>query len=66
MFTKGLLLLFQYQVAQLYSVAQASKNETGGGEGIQVLRNEPYTGHPLLGDKYDAGQYTLKMYHLES
>ena len=24
----------EYQVAQLYAVAEASKNETGGGEGI--------------------------------
>ena len=41
----------QYQVAQLYSVAEASKNETGGGEGIEVLKNEPFTDHPLLGKK---------------
>lgn len=39
----------QYQVAQLYSVAEASKNETGGGEGIEVLKNEPFSNHPLLG-----------------
>ena len=26
----------EYQVAQLYSVAEASKNETGGGEGVEV------------------------------
>jgi len=25
----------EYQVAQLYSVAEASKNETGGGEGVE-------------------------------
>jgi len=56
----------EYQVAQLYSVAEASKNETGGGEGIEVLRNEPYTGKPLLNDAYDSGQYTLKMFHLAS
>ena len=42
------------------------KNETGGGEGIEVLRNEPYTGKPLLNDAYDSGQYTLKMFHLAS
>ena len=29
-------------MAQLFSVAQASKNETGGGEGIEVLLNEPF------------------------
>lgn len=40
----------QYQVAQLYSVAEVSKNETGGGEGIEVLKNEPFENFPLLGD----------------
>lgn len=40
----------------MYSVAEASKNETGGGEGIEVLKNEPYEGE---GEK---GQYTHKTY----
>lgn len=56
----------QYQVAQLYSVAEASKNNTGGGEGIEVLKNEPFTDYPLLGGKYSSGQYTYKIYHLAS
>jgi len=38
----------EYQVAQLYSVAEASKNETGGGEGVEVIKNEPYDNVPLL------------------
>jgi len=50
----------EYQVAQLFSVAEASKNETGGGEGIEILKNEPYEKD---GEK---GQYTHKIYHLES
>jgi len=54
-----LLLLLQYQVGQLFSVAEASKNETGGGEGIEVLKNEPYEKD---GEK---GQYTHKIYHLK-
>jgi len=37
----------EYQVAQLYSVAEASKHETGGGEGVEVLKNEPYDNVPL-------------------
>ncbi|KAM6953962.1 phosphatidylinositol transfer protein beta isoform-like [Aplochiton taeniatus] len=49
-----------YQVGQLFSVAEASKNETGGGEGIEVLKNEPYVKD---GEK---GQYTHKIYHLKS
>uniref|UniRef100_A0A8C5HX09 Phosphatidylinositol transfer protein beta isoform n=1 Tax=Gouania willdenowi TaxID=441366 RepID=A0A8C5HX09_GOUWI len=49
-----------YQVGQLFSVAEASKNETGGGEGIEVLKNEPY----VKAD--EKGQYTHKIYHLKS
>uniref|UniRef100_A0A3B3QFI2 Phosphatidylinositol transfer protein alpha isoform n=1 Tax=Paramormyrops kingsleyae TaxID=1676925 RepID=A0A3B3QFI2_9TELE len=50
----------EYKVGQLYSVAEASKNETGGGEGVEVLKNEPYEND---GEK---GQYTHKIYHLRS
>lgn len=53
-----LCLLLQYQVGQLYSVAEASKNNTGGGEGIEVLRNEPYE------KEGEKGQYTHKIYHI--
>lgn len=56
----------EYQVAQLYSVAEASKNETGGGEGVEVRKNEPYDNVPLLGGKFTKGQYTYKVYHLAS
>ena len=49
----------QYQVGQLYSVAEASKNETGGGEGVEVLKNEPFED-----EKMGKGQYTHKIYHL--
>jgi len=56
----------EYQVAQLYSVAEASKNETGGGEGVEVIKNEPYENVPLLNGKFTKGQYTYKIYRLES
>ena len=56
----------EYQMAQLYSVAEASKNETGGGEGVEVIKNEPYDDHPLLNGKFTKGQYTYKIYRLES
>ena len=55
---------FQYQVGQLFAVAEESKNNTGGGEGIEVLKNEPFDNYPLLGGKYNKGQYTYKIYHL--
>ncbi|ROL54410.1 Phosphatidylinositol transfer protein alpha isoform [Anabarilius grahami] len=54
------LCVSQYQVGQLYSVAEASKNETGGGEGVEVLKNEPYE------KEGEKGQYTHKIYHLQS
>ena len=55
---------FQYQIGQLYSVAEASMNETGGGEGIEVIKNEPFDDFPLLNGQYSRGQYTYKKYHL--
>ncbi|WKY01010.1 hypothetical protein Q1695_015198 [Nippostrongylus brasiliensis] len=56
----------EYQVGQLWSVAEASKAETGGGEGVEVLKNEPFDGEPLLNGQFSQGQYTHKIYHLQS
>ena len=50
---------FQYEVGQLYSVAEASKNETGGGEGVEVIKNEPFE----EGER--KGQFTHKIYYLQ-
>ena len=60
------LNLLSVTVAQLYAVAEASKNETGGGEGVEVLKNEPYDNVPLLNGKFTKGQYTYKIYRLAS
>ncbi|XP_015788938.1 phosphatidylinositol transfer protein alpha isoform-like [Tetranychus urticae] len=60
------LTVEEYQIGQLYSVAEASKNETGGGEGVEVIKNEPFQDYPLLGGKFTKGQYTYKIYHLAS
>ena len=49
----------EYQIGQLYAVAEASKNETGGGDGIEVVKNEPYE-HETFG----KCQYTYKIIHL--
>ncbi|RDD46497.1 Phosphatidylinositol transfer protein alpha isoform [Trichoplax sp. H2] len=49
----------EYQVGQLYAVAMMSKNETGGGEGVEILVNEPFEN-----DELGKGQYTHKIYHL--
>ncbi|EEB18337.1 phosphatidylinositol transfer protein, putative [Pediculus humanus corporis] len=56
----------EYHVAQLFCVAEASKENTGGGEGIEVLKNEPFDNHPLLSGQYSKGQYTYKIYHIAS
>ncbi|KAI8871953.1 ACYPI003934-like protein [Ramicandelaber brevisporus] len=53
--------LEDYNIGQLYAVAQASKAETGGGEGVVIEKNEPYTTPDGT-----VGQYTRKVYHLES
>lgn len=56
----------EYQIGQLYSVAEASKQETGGGEGVEVLTNEPFEDVPLFNGAFTKGQYTHKIYHLQS
>ena len=54
------LTVDQYRRAQLYTVATASRQETGGGEGVQVLENRPFV------DGDVTGQYTHKVYHVDS
>lgn len=39
-----------------------SKNETGGGDGVEVLQNEPFSNFPLFNGRYSEGQYTKKKY----
>lgn len=47
-------------------MAKYSKDSTGGGEGIVVLKNEPFQDKNDLFLDYSAGQYTHKIYKLES
>ena len=57
----------EYQIGQLFTVAEESKNHTGNGEGVEVVKNEPFEGTPhLSGGRFSQGQYTYKIYHLES
>eukprot|EP01104_Vermistella_antarctica_P005038 TRINITY_DN15448_c0_g1_i1.p1 TRINITY_DN15448_c0_g1~~TRINITY_DN15448_c0_g1_i1.p1 ORF type:complete len:301 (+),score=92.22 TRINITY_DN15448_c0_g1_i1:60-905(+) len=65
----------EFQVAQLHMVMKASQDNTGDGEGVEVLKNEPFDnidGHMKAAEisKVDVpkvkGQYTLKKYHLQS
>jgi len=50
----------EYQIAQLYMVAKISREQTHGGEGIQILENRPYD------DETGKGQYTHKIYKIGS
>lgn len=56
-----ILDMSQYHRGQLYSVTVASENETGGGEGIEVVVNE----HRDDCGGHGPGQYTEKIYHLQ-
>jgi len=54
----------EYKIGQLYAVAEASRNETGGGDGVEILLNEPFENNPLMGNQFSAGQYTKKKYYM--
>ena len=60
------MTLDEYEVGLLFTLAQAHKRETGGGEGVVIVKNEPYENFPLFHGKYSKGQYTYKIYHEES
>lgn len=51
--------LDEYKIAQLYSTARVSMNETGGGDGVEIVENKPYE------KDGEIGQHTIKVYHLE-
>jgi hypothetical protein len=51
----------EYQIGQLYSVAKSSSQETANGEGVEVIKNEPFKNEEGL-----EGQYTEKIYHVGS
>ena len=55
----------EYKIGQLWSLMEASKNHTGGGEGIEIVTNESFTGNPIF-ENLDSGQHTYKIYHLKS
>lgn len=58
------LTVEEYHIGQLYGVAEASKNETGGGDGIEIVANEPKDA--LLDDQIIKSQHTHKIFHLAS
>jgi len=52
----------EYQIGQLYSVAKSSSQETSNGEGVEVVKNEPFKNE----ENGLEGQYTEKIYHVGS
>ncbi|OLY79298.1 Phosphatidylinositol transfer protein beta isoform [Smittium mucronatum] len=54
------LTVDEYHIAQLYSVAKLSLNISGDGEGVEIVKNEPYD------NEHGKGQYTYKIYHFQS
>ncbi|KAH0795579.1 Phosphatidylinositol transfer protein [Histomonas meleagridis] len=51
----------QYQIGNLYMCAQRTREESGGGEGIEILKNEPYSDW-----NGESGQFTHKVLHFKS
>lgn len=58
------LTLDEYQRGQIYAMCEMSRNETGGGDGVQVLVHEPFEDHPLFDGQFRSGQYTFKKYFM--
>ncbi|XP_030639351.1 cytoplasmic phosphatidylinositol transfer protein 1b isoform X2 [Chanos chanos] len=55
------LTVEEYKIGQLYMISKHSCEQSGGGEGVEVIRNEPDT-HP----QYGPGQVTEKRIYLSS
>lgn len=55
------LTLDEYRVAQMYMVTKMQQENTASNEGVEVLANKPFKNEEL-----GEGQYTLKVYHLQS
>ncbi|XP_035387077.1 cytoplasmic phosphatidylinositol transfer protein 1b [Electrophorus electricus] len=55
------LTVEEYKTGQLYMISKHSHEQSSGGEGVEVVRNEPDT-HP----QYGAGQITEKRIYLSS
>lgn len=56
----------QVQIRIFTVLCTPSRKETGGGEGVEIIKNEPFFNTPILGDKFSSGQYTYKIYHVET
>ncbi|KAJ0021473.1 hypothetical protein Pint_32232 [Pistacia integerrima] len=52
---------FQYHIAQMYMVMKMQQQNSNGDEGVEVLENRPFEN-----DVYGRGQFTSKIYRLQS
>lgn len=50
----------EHRVGQLYTVIQASREESDGSVAVEILANEPYDDEA----HQRTGQYTHKIYHI--
>ncbi|XP_024026364.1 phosphatidylinositol transfer protein 2 [Morus notabilis] len=55
------LSLEEYQIAQMYMVTKMQQQNTTGKEGVEVMVNRFFED-----DEFGKGQYTSKLYHLQS
>ncbi|KAA8543999.1 hypothetical protein F0562_021824 [Nyssa sinensis] len=55
------LSLDEYQIAQMYMVTKMQKQSTTNTEGVEILENRPFQD-----DVFGKGQYTSKVYRLQS
>lgn len=51
----------EYRVAQMYMVTRMQERETSGSEGVEVLVNRPFEN-----EQFGKGQYTSKIYRMQS
>lgn len=59
------LSLDEYERGQRFSVAKASLNETGGGQGVEIIQSEPFESDTVFPGNSVQGTYTRKIYHLK-
>lgn len=60
------LTVDEFHRGQLYATSEASRQETGGGEGIEVITQQDFTSDTLRPGETLTGIYTKKKYYLRS
>ncbi|VDM44282.1 unnamed protein product [Toxocara canis] len=58
--------LEEFYKGQIYAVSEASKNETGGGEGVEVVKQEEFRSAKIRPGETLSGTYTVKIYRIKS